>query len=315
MENKNSYTIVGLFFVICVFCISMFLWWMNTKGNKGYFYRPYYIQTQILPNGIKEDSEVKFIGVPAGYVKSISFSDLQKATIEIEIYVKDGLPIKKDSTAVVETQGITGISYINISKGSDDSEVFDEDKKAIISLSPGLIDKISSNAQMLANNLSQALEGLSLFLNNDNSQKINSILTTLNEVMTTVGSKENITKINSIISSLDQTVNNFKNESVQMNDFFAKATKTVDGVDRLIYNMNHTLAQLNTNQILIRERIQSDDYNLRAIAFPALNQTTNTMIEFQGVLKEIKSMLFRLEDDPYKFFFKNTKEVAKEGEK
>ncbi|ASM37636.1 lipid asymmetry ABC transporter MlaABCDEF, periplasmic component MlaD [Campylobacter sputorum bv. paraureolyticus LMG 11764] len=305
MENKNSYTIVGVFFVVCVFCISMFLLWMNARGNED-VYRSYYIQTQVLPNGIKDGSEVKFIGVPAGFVKRIYFSNLQNATIEIEVLVNDGLPIKKDSTAVVESQGITGISYINISKGSDEAESFKENEKAVIALTPGLIDKITSRADMLYENLINAFNSISLVLNDDNAKKINSILTTLNSSISNLGSKENIEKLNSIINSLNMIANNFENESSAMNGFFTRATKTVDSIDRLIYNINHTLAQLNTNQILIRQRIESDDYNLRSIAFPTLNQTTNTMIEFQDVLKEIKSMLFRLEDDPYKFFFKNT---------
>ncbi|WP_033917145.1 MlaD family protein [Campylobacter sputorum] len=305
MENKNSYTIVGVFFVVCVFCISMFLLWMNARGNED-VYRSYYIQTQVLPNGIKDGSEVKFIGVPAGFVKRIYFSNLQNATIEIEVFVNDGLPIKKDSTAVVESQGITGISYINISKGSDETEGFKDDEKAVIALTPGLIDKITSRADMLYENLINAFNSISLVLNDDNAKKINSILTILNSSISNLGTKDNIEKLNSIINSLDMIANNFENESSAMNGFFTKATKTVDSIDRLIYNINHTLAQLNTNQILIRQRIESDDYNLRAIAFPTLNQATNTMIEFQDVLKEIKSMLFRLEDDPYKFFFKNT---------
>ncbi|ASM39296.1 MCE family protein [Campylobacter sp. RM12327] len=305
MENKNSYTIVGVFFVVCVFCISMFLLWMNARGNED-VYRSYYIQTQVLPNGIKDGSEVKFIGVPAGFVKRIYFSNLQNATIEIEVFVNDGLPIKKDSTAVVESQGITGISYINISKGSDEAEGFKDDEKAVIALTPGLIDKITSKADMLYENLINAFNSISLVLNDDNAKKINSILTILNSSISNLGSKDNIEKFNSIINSLDMIANNFENESSAMNGFFTKATKAVDSIDRLIYNINHTLAQLNTNQILIRQRIESDDYNLRAIAFPTLNQATNTMIEFQDVLREIKSMLFRLEDDPYKFFFKNT---------
>lgn len=309
MENKSSYTIVGLFFVACVFCISMFLLWMNTKGNKEDIYRPYYIQTQVLPAGIKDGTEVKFIGVPAGYVKRIYFSNLQKATIEIEIYVNEGLPVKKDSKAVVESQGITGIPYINISKGSDQAESFKLDEKAMITLAPGLIDKITSNAEMLAENLSNALQSLSLVLNDENAAKINSILTTLNNSITTVGSFENIEKINNIIDSMQKLTNNIEKESVNMSKFFEKATKTVDGLDGLVYNINTTLSLFNANQDLVKRRIESDDYNLRAILFPALNQTTNTMIEFHDVLKEIKSMLFRLEDDPYKFFFKNTQPI------
>lgn len=296
MENKNSYKIVGVFFVVCIFCISAFLFLMNEKGNKGGNYKSYYIQTQILPNGIKEGSEVRFIGVNVGFVKKIYFSDLQNATIEIEIFINEGLPIKKDSVAVVESKGITGISYINITKGSNLAKNFNKNEKAIISLKPNFIDKISSNTEMLSKNLNDALQNLSSFLNENNAKKINSILNNLNKTILYISTKENMDKINSIINSLDNIVNKFENESLAMNDFFTKASKTLDRIDKFIDNADQTLSLM-----------QSDDYNLRAITFPALNQTTNTMNEFQNVLKEIKSMLFRLEDDPYKFFFKNNK--------
>ena len=91
MENKNSYFIAGLFFCLVVGFIGIFLLFMQGYNSKET--RDYYIVTKELPNGIKKDGEVRFIGVPVGHIRDIYFRDPRSATIEIWISIDDNLPI------------------------------------------------------------------------------------------------------------------------------------------------------------------------------------------------------------------------------
>ena len=56
--------------MICVAALTAFMWWMLTKTDRSESYRSYYIHTKELPVGIKENSEVKFIGVNAGIINT-----------------------------------------------------------------------------------------------------------------------------------------------------------------------------------------------------------------------------------------------------
>lgn len=284
MENRNSYTIVGLFVMLIGAFLGIFMWWMLTRTEANETYRSYFIHTKELPVGIKEGADVKFIGVNAGIVKKIDFIDMKNAIIEIELSIKDKLPISKDSVAKVESQGISGISFINITQGS--GEIFNEnEKKPIISLDKALLDKIGKKAEVISDQVSETIYKINMLLSNQNIDKINKILTNL-ETFSEKLNDEKMTK--NIYTAIDE---------------FIKFQKTMDNSAK---KFNNFIDNLNKTQNKISARIDNGDFNIREILNPTLSDAQTTLNEFNKALIEFESALFRLEDNPYEFFFKDT---------
>lgn len=284
MENRNSYTIVGLFVMLIGAFLGIFMWWMLTRTEANETYRSYFIHTKELPVGIKEGADVKFIGVNAGIVKKIDFIDMKNAIIEIELSIKDKLPISKDSIAKVESQGISGISFINITQGS--GEIFNEnEKKPIISLDKALLDKIGKKAEVISDQVSETIYKINMLLSNQNIDKINKILTNF-ETFSKKLNDEKLTK--NIYTAIDE---------------FIKFQKTMDNSAK---KFNNFIDNLNKTQSKISARIDNGDFNIREILNPTLSDAQTTLNEFNKALIEFESALFRLEDNPYEFFFKDT---------
>ncbi len=284
MENRNSYTIVGLFVMLIGAFLGIFMWWMLTRTEANETYRSYFIHTKELPVGIKEGTDVKFIGVNAGIVKKIDFIDMKNAIIEIELSIKDKLPISKDSIAKVESQGISGISFINITQGS--GEIFNEnEKKPIISLDKALLDKIGKKAEVISDQVSETIYKINMLLSNQNIDKINKILTNF-ETFSKKLNDEKLTK--NIYTAIDE---------------FIKFQKTMDNSAK---KFNNFIDNLNKTQNKISARIDNGDFNIREILNPTLSDAQTTLNEFNKALIEFESALFRLEDNPYEFFFKDT---------
>lgn len=284
MENRNSYTIVGLFVMLIGAFLGIFMWWMLTRTEANETYRSYFIHTKELPVGIKEGADVKFIGVNAGIVKKIDFIDMKNAIIEIELSIKDKLPISKDSIAKVESQGISGISFINITQGS--GEIFNEnEKKPIISLDKALLDKIGKKAEVISDQVSETIYKINMLLSNQNIDKINKILTNL-ETFSEKLNDEKLTK--NIYTAIDE---------------FIKFQRTMNNSAK---KFNNFIDNLNKTQNKISARIDNGDFNIREILNPTLSDAQTTLNEFNKALIEFESALFRLEDNPYEFFFKDT---------
>ena len=284
MENRNSYTIVGLFVMLIGAFLGIFMWWMLTRTEANETYRSYFIHTKELPVGIKEGADVKFIGVNAGIIKKIDFIDMKNAIIEIELSIKDKLPISKDSIAKVESQGISGISFINITQGS--GEIFNEnEKKPIISLDKALLDKIGKKAEVISDQVSETIYKINMLLSNQNIDKINKILTNLETFSEKLNDKK-MTK--NIYTAIDE---------------FIKFQKTMDNSAK---KFNNFIDNLNKTQNKISARIDNGDFNIREILNPTLSDAQTTLNEFNKALIEFESALFRLEDNPYEFFFKDT---------
>lgn len=306
MENRNSYTIVGIFFMLCMLFLGIFFWWMATKTEIGEAYRSYYIHTKELPNGLKEDAQVKFIGVPAGIVKKIGFYDIENAVIEIELNIKEKFPISKDSLAKVEVQGITGIAYVNISKGS--GKIFEkDDDKPIISLDETLLNKIGSRAMSISDRLDYTLQRVNIFLSDDNMEKFNQTISSLESFTKIISDAQRFEKLDSIIFSVDNLMKSLDNNKSGIDAIAKNANNLILNADKFITAATSAASALNLSQTLVTDRIKRGDYNIREILQPTLIETKKMLIEFNKSLKEFRDALFRLEDDPYNFFFKNTK--------
>lgn len=274
MQNSNSYKIVGLFFTICLVICAMFLWFMNSKFINNDNLQTYYINTNSLPQGIKKNSLVKFIGVNAGFVREIYFSDAKNALITIEIGVKKDLPIKTDSVAAVKTQGFAGVAFIDITQGLENSALL-KGKKRFITLKPTTLDKISSDAEILAQNLNKTLDYLVTILHGDESVK--SLIISLDKILKNISSDENIRNLNTILQ-------NFAKISQNLEPSSRKIELVLDKISGLSAKMEKFSANAN---------ISAQDFS-------------QTMSDLQDAIKEFRNALFRLEENPYEFFFKDT---------
>ncbi|MEE3777345.1 MlaD family protein [Campylobacter sp. CX2-4080-23] len=287
MENRNSYFIVGLFFCLVVGFMGVFLLFM--QGHNGKDMRDYYIVTKELPNGIKKDSEVRFIGVPVGYVKDIYFSNPSLATIEIWLSVDDNLPIKIDSKAIVERSGISGIAHINITKGSDEVRVFDKKERAELMMGEGLLDKIGSKTANLTDSLDRIANKIDISLKQENIDKLINSIDRLNSLMNVIASYENLEKIDNIISNINGITSDLNGANLQ----------------NVILNLDKTINSVGGTWASIDSRVKDGQMDFKSIVAPTLNLATDSISQLNDLLIQIKNNLNNLEDNPYEFFFKN----------
>jgi putative ABC transport system periplasmic substrate-binding protein len=298
MVNKINYTLVGLFFVVIVTIATSVMWWMSGRG-KDSEYRSYYILTNELPSGIKKDSVVKFIGVDAGIVGNIEFSNEKEAIIQIELLVKKNLPIKNDSVAKAELQGITGLGYINISKGSNEAKVFNLNEKAYIKLEESALAAIGSKANDIGKKLEETLAGLNQILNNKNAKQISEILQNINTITSNLSS-QNI--------DINQLLGNANSGLQKVEDSLKNFDNTLKNIDDLAKNSSKTMINFGLLSQQVLNKIQDGDYDIKDNLNVLTNGAEKTMSEMQKSLKEIRNTLFRLQDKPYEFFFKDPKE-------
>ncbi|MDA3076430.1 MlaD family protein [Campylobacter sp. JMF_04 NA10] len=299
MENRTSYTIVGAFVMACVFALTAFVWWMLTRTDTRETYRSYYIHTKELPTGIRENSDVKFIGVNAGIIKKIDFVDIENAIIEIEVSLKSKLPISRDSIAKVETQGISGISFLNITKGSGD--LFSEnEEKPIIELDKTLLDKIGSKAEVITDSVGQMIFKINSLLSQDNMKKVDEILTSLNKFSAELSDEKKFNELNALMANFNTLMTNLNEREHELDEILDKFNAFASSATRLSNSLEKT------SQIMAK-RVERGEYNLKAILDPTLNEAKTTLTEFNKALREFQGAMFRLEENPYEFFFRDTK--------
>ncbi|WP_103620351.1 MlaD family protein [Campylobacter concisus] len=300
MENRNSYTIVGMFFIACLTAFAIFIWWMTSKNNTKVDFKEYYIHTSELPSGLKVDSTVKFIGVPAGSVSDINFVDDKNALINITMKIREDLPIKADSVASIEVQAISGVASINISRGTKD---FKPGDKPILKLEESLLSKLGNNAENITLKINQTLDKVDGFFSAENIAHIESILKNIDK-FTQVLTDENG------LSEIDSIVKNVKNFTDSLNKTDTK--ELAKNLNTLIASANSVFSSANSAvngysslQDILTQKVKNGEYDLRNTVSPLLREASEFLNGFDKTLREFRGALQRLEDNPYEFFFTN----------
>ena len=120
MEPKVNYTVVGAFVVLLgAAVLAGVLWLGKTDLRDAHDRYDAYMRESVA--GLSVDSTVKYRGVDVGRVKAIALNPDNPEEVRLSLDILRGTPIKADTIAVLETQGLTGLATINLTGGSRDA--------------------------------------------------------------------------------------------------------------------------------------------------------------------------------------------------
>ena len=117
MEKNANYALVGLSTLILFIGLVIFsIWLARIAFTRDY--DVYDILFQGPVRGLTEGGEVHFNGIKVGEVTNISLDRTNPSRVLSRIRVTSDVPIRVDSFATLEPQGITGLNYVQITAGT-----------------------------------------------------------------------------------------------------------------------------------------------------------------------------------------------------
>ena len=117
MEPKVNYTVVGLFIALLGAAALAGVLWLSRTDYRGVYDRYYTFMDESV-SGLSTDSSVKYHGVDVGRVKQIALNPDNPEQVRLALDLLRGTLVKEDTVAVLETQGLTGITTVNLRGGS-----------------------------------------------------------------------------------------------------------------------------------------------------------------------------------------------------
>ena len=118
MNNKVNYTLVGSLVFIGITLMLVFTYWL-LKPSSEQEVRKYNIYFNESVLGLNIDAPVKYRGISVGKVTHLKINPNNSEQVEVLVTILKTTPIKTDTVARLTAQGITGLSYINLSMGSN----------------------------------------------------------------------------------------------------------------------------------------------------------------------------------------------------
>ncbi len=314
MNPKVNYTFVGLFVLLFGAAFIAWVFWLAVGTNKT-SYTTYVAYMYQSVSGLNNKASVKYRGVEVGKVSLIKLDRENPERVKLLLKIEEDVPIKEDSIAVLATQGITGLGYIELSGGSKDAALLraqDEHSFPEIKTGPSLFVRLDTALTDLftefktiskgINGVSQAVKSL---LSYKNQQSISRSLNNFEQLSGTLNM--HINKLGSHINLAEEFLDNTATMSKELPGIVKNAADSVKEVQKILTTVSKTATSLDAAVIGTQQEVSRSATN-------SLMQMSQLFEELQRTTQGLNRILQDFERNPNMFIFGRQSEKAGPGE-
>ncbi|MDR2050560.1 MAG: MlaD family protein [Deltaproteobacteria bacterium] len=120
METKASHVLVGIAVILAVAAFFGLILFSLNKGDSGDT-AYYHIEFKGGVSGLSVGNDVRFNGIRVGKVQHLEIDDENPSIVRVIVSMPANVPVREDSEASLEAQGLTGLSVVYITGGSSAS--------------------------------------------------------------------------------------------------------------------------------------------------------------------------------------------------
>ena len=236
MEPKVNYLVAGTFVVVLGIVTLGLVIWLGKADYRGVYDR-YYTYMRHSVSGLSVNSAVKYRGVDVGRVKDIVLNPENTEEVRVALDILQGTPIKTDTVATLETQGLTGLAVLNLAGGSREAPS--------LVVEPGQEYPVIPSRPSLFFRLDMALSRLL------SEQSLNKLLKNLNafsENAMAMMSEENRIHVERTLADLAIISRTLAGQSDSINHALETASESMDNLAILTSTINEEIPPL-LNQI------------------------------------------------------------------
>jgi phospholipid/cholesterol/gamma-HCH transport system substrate-binding protein len=172
METKANYLLIGLFTLAgLVGTLAFLLWLAKVEVERQYSYFEIVFDNV---SGLAEASSVRYNGLPVGQVVALRLDPEDPSKVRVRVELDAETPVKTDTQATLQAQGVTGISFVALSGGSAEAQPLPED--GVIEAAASPLQSVLEGAPVLLQRAVDLLESIDEIVNETNRAAIDEVL-------------------------------------------------------------------------------------------------------------------------------------------
>jgi phospholipid/cholesterol/gamma-HCH transport system substrate-binding protein len=233
VDTKVNYAVVGVFVLaLSTVLIAGILWLAVGAGGKKH-YDLYMAVINESVAGLNLDATVKYLGVDVGKVRTIRLNPSNPQEVQLIFAIEQGTPIKEDTEAVLKTQGLTGIAYVELSGGTPDSPPLTAapGQYPIIHTKPSLSTRLENILTTVLAKLDRTAANVNALFDDENREEVKKILTNASVVMSTIASQK--AEIAGLITNATKTVDHAERAAAHIDPMLARIGKSADALEKM----------------------------------------------------------------------------------
>ena len=188
-----NYAWVGAFVVLLGALLVAGVLWLASGGAWQKKVDLYLAVEDESVAGLNVNAPVKYNGVDVGKVQAITLDGTNPKNVNLLFAIERGTPVKEDTIAVLKTQGLTGIAYVELSGGSVASPVLLAKAGAnypVIRTSPSLSARLENVLSSVLAKLDSTSANLNAILSKENQAAFHNALTDMAAIAHTIAARK-----------------------------------------------------------------------------------------------------------------------------
>lgn len=321
METRASYLLVGAFALLAMagFVIAV-VWMAGVDLNEASARYDIYFKGSV--SGLKVGNAVRYRGIPVGVVTGMEINPENVEQVQVTIEIPQKTPVKTDTVAALEYQGITGVAYVELSGGTHGAPLLKAksgQKWPVIASKPSQLQELFETAPELVTRITALVDRMSLLLNPKNQENIARVLDNIQTVTGVLAKHSD--EIGGAISDATATMKDARsatNEATvtlrELGDLAKSMQKLSTNLDKgftgvgpeakkTLVEVRKTAVEFKRAAVTLSDLIDRNREPVDTFAASGLYQLTQLLTETRelvGVLTRISS---QIERDPARFLF------------
>ena len=243
METKVNYVAVGVFVLILGAALVTGGLWLASGGAFQKQYDLYRAIEDESVAGLNLNAPVKYNGVDVGKVRDIRLDPANPDRVLLLFAIEHGTPIKEDTVAVLKTQGLTGIAYVELSGGGRDSPLLRPaalGEYPVIRTKPSLAARLENVLTSVLAKLDSTSNNINALLSDENRLAFKNTLADLSAVAHTLAARRQT--LDSGIANAARTFDNGARVTAQLGPVIDRIGTSASAIEKMANEAERTSA-------------------------------------------------------------------------
>jgi phospholipid/cholesterol/gamma-HCH transport system substrate-binding protein len=324
METRASYLLVGIFALIAMVGFAIAVIWM-AGANLRDDAMSYDILFKGSVSGLKEGNAVRYRGIPVGVVTRMEINPDNVEEVRVTIEIPKKTPVKSDTVAALEYQGITGVGYIELSGGTHQAPLLAAEAgqdRPVIPSRPSQLQELIDTAPELVTRITAVVDRVAILLNPQNQENIARALDSMRVFAGVLAERSGDfgTAVNSVTAAMTDTRAAAREAETALHEIggLAKSlqglTTTLDkdfaGVGpeakEALTEVRKTAVEFKRAAGVLSDLIDRNKEPVNTFAASGLYELTQLLSETRVLVNALTRISSQIERDPAQFLFGKT---------
>lgn len=229
-----NYPIVGLFVLVLGAVLIIIALWLASGGAMHKKYDLYLAVEDESVAGLNLNAPVKYSGVDVGKVQEIRLDPSDPKRVNLIFAIEHGTPIKEDTEAVLKTQGLTGIAYVELSGGAADAPLLRAapgSEYPVIRTKPSLSARLENVLTSVLAKLDSTSANINAILSDENRAALTSALADIAAVAHTIAARKDT--IDAGMASAARTFANTAGATAKLGPVIDRIGRSAEAVEKM----------------------------------------------------------------------------------